>query len=101
MLLAVAAGDEQDPAAAVYDSAVPRSWRYAGKPATQYWQTRAAEGVSVRVNGRTVYWGTTAPIPGGIAFENFELLAPFVSGQEFVFGVTRRRPEEVAAPHRE
>ena len=35
------------------------------------------------------------PIPGGVAFENVELVAPFRSGQEFVFGVSPNTPETV------
>ena len=45
------------------------------------------------MNGRTVYWASRAPIPGGIAYENFEMAAPFAAGQEFRFGVTPEPPE--------
>ena len=35
------------------------------------------------------------PIPGGIAFENFELRERFYDGQRFVFGITPKTPEEL------
>ena len=54
----------------------------------------AASGlVQVRVNGRTKYWASRSPIPGGISFENFEMVAGFRSGLPFWFGV---RPEAMA-----
>ena len=65
-----------------------RHWHYQGVVATQYWRTRAWPGLVVRVNGRQTYWASTAPIPGGVAYENFELEVPFAPGQEFWFGVT-------------
>ena len=85
--------DGADPAAARYDPAVRAHWRYQGRPATQYWRAADAPGLVVRVNGRATYWGNGGPIPGGLAFENFELEAPFADGQEFWFGVTPDRPE--------
>ena len=91
-LIAAAESDEADPASATYDPAVPSHWRYTGRPATQYWATADAPGAVVRVNGRTTYWGNGGPIPGGVAFENFELEVPFAEGQEFRFGATARGP---------
>ena len=49
----------------------------------------------VRVNGRATYWGSHAPIPGGVAFENFELIQRFTSGEESWFGVTLKTPREM------
>ena len=69
--------------------------RFEGKPATQYWLTAAVKGLVVRVNARRVYWGDKGAIPGGPAFENFELVAPFSAGQEFVFGATPDPPEKL------
>jgi hypothetical protein len=46
-----------------------------------------------RVNARKTYWASQAAIPGGVAFENFELEAPFRPGQKLVFGITPERPE--------
>lgn len=94
-LIVAATPDEKDPASAAYDSRVGTGWHYRGRPATQYWRTRDAAGTVVRVNGRTTYWMSDAPIPGGIAYENFELEAPFRSGQEFRFGVTLDPPEKL------
>ena len=37
-------------------------------------------GVLVRVYGRTTDWGDGGPIPGGMAYENFELEVPFAQG---------------------
>jgi len=82
-----ATSDEADPAAAAYDASVPRAWRYQGRPAVQYWIAPRTDGLVVRVNGRSTYWNSRAPIPGGVSFENFELDAPFRPGQEFRFGV--------------
>jgi hypothetical protein len=52
----------------------------------------------VAVNGRYTYWRTRQPIPGGIAFENFELRERFHQGQRFVFGLTRKTPRELGFP---
>jgi hypothetical protein len=79
--------DEAEPAKATYAADVPPWWRYEGRFATQYWRAEPQEGLVARVNGRRTYWATRAEIPGGVAFENFELEAPFRPGQEFVFGV--------------
>ena len=70
---------------------VPLGWRYQGKPAVQTWSTPARPDVVARVNGRSTFWGTHARIPGGPAFENFELLAPFGPGDEFRFAVDEQR----------
>ncbi len=94
-LLVAATSDETDPAGATYDPAVPPHWRYEGRPATQYWRTADAPGAVARVNGRTTYWGGGGPIPGGVAYENFELEVPFADGQEFWFGVTPDRPDRL------
>jgi hypothetical protein len=67
---------------------VPLGWRYQGKSAVQTWSTPDRPGVVVRVNGRTEFWASRAPVPGGPAFENFELLSPFEAGQEFAFRIT-------------
>lgn len=91
-LIAAADSDEADPAGAKYDPKVPAHWRYAGRPATQYWRTADVPGAVVRVNGRTTYWGDQGPIPGGISYENFELEAPFAADQEFWFGATPDGP---------
>jgi hypothetical protein len=83
---------EPDPAHAAYDSDVAPGWHYQGKTATQYWRAPARPNLVARVNARKTYWASTAAIPGGVAFENFELEAPFRPGQEFVFGITPELP---------
>ena len=47
------------------------------------------------VNGRYTYWRSARLLPGGIAFENFELRERFYDGQKSVFGITRRTPQEL------
>ena len=94
-LVVAATSDEPDPASAAYDDDVPPWWRYKGRPATQYWRAPHRPDVQVRVNGRTTFWGTTAPIPGGAAFENFELMAPFAEGRESWFGVADAPPSSL------
>lgn len=92
-VVVAATSDEADPAKAEYAPEVHRGWRYEGPPTTQYWRAKAVPGLVARVNGRSTYWASTAPIPGGVSFENVELEAPFAAGQEFWFGVTTDRPE--------
>jgi len=94
--IVAATPNEKDPASATYDRNVPRFWHYRGVPAVQYWRAKRCEGLKAAVNGRATYWGSGAKIPGGVAFENFEMIAPFEEGQEFTFGVTTRRPEQMA-----
>lgn len=90
--IVAATSDEADPASAAYAESIPPHWRYSGRPATHYWATADVPGLVARVNGRSVYWGDHGPIPGGVAYENFELEAPFREGQELRFGVTPARP---------
>jgi hypothetical protein len=64
---------------------------------TQYWKKPRGtfrEDLHVAVNARATYWQTMQPIPGGVAFENFEMRERFYEGQEFVFGIMARIPEE-------
>jgi len=91
-VIVAATSDEADPAAATYDAAVPKHWRYEGRPGTHYWHGPDVPGIKVRANSRLTYWGGGGPIPGGLAYENFELEAPFVDGQEFWFGVSPAKP---------
>lgn len=91
------ANDESDPAAA-QPFGRPSFWDYQGTKVTQYWRKPSAEirpDLTAGVNARFTYWMGRQPIPGGIAFENFELREPFQSGQSFLFGITRRSPLEV------
>lgn len=103
-VVVAATSDEPDPASASYDEDVPPWWRYRGRPALQYWRAPHRPDIRVCVNGRATFWGTMAPIPGGAAFENFELVAPFSEGGESWFGVTETPPSPLgfgaASPER-
>ena len=76
--------------------------KYTGKKATQYWYcsnpSNELEGV---VNGRYTYWASKSPIPGGIAYENFELTEPFQSGRNIFFWYHTLSLEELIKPHYE
>jgi hypothetical protein len=97
-VLVCATTDEKDPGSIPADPQAPW-WRWRGSfPVTQYW--RKPKGtwkpdLRLRVNGRRLYWACHVPIPGGIAYENFELMERFYEGQTFVFGVTRKTPAEL------
>ncbi len=92
--LFVAAPDEENPAQAEYAPETEFWWKYTGKPATQYWRCETPDpNMAGQVNGRACYWGGQSPIPGGVAFENFELIEPFSNGAEYWFGVTPQSPE--------
>lgn len=82
------------------------SWKY--RPAiklTQYWrkeQMNEKTALHLRVNGRVKYWSGGSrniahylPIPGGPAFENFELREKYLPGQKSFFGITEMSPEAV------
>jgi hypothetical protein len=89
--------DEANPGA-VYPFPGSQAWHYGGSRVTQYWMARAgfyADDLRVVVNGRYTYWRSSQPIPGGIAFENFELNQRFTEGQKVSFGITKRTPPEL------
>lgn len=79
--------DSPDPSAAEHDANVAPHWRYVGKKAIHYWRTEADAHPHAAVNGRLTYWMSQSPIPGGAAFENFELRMPFEPGRRLWFGV--------------
>ena len=91
----IAEPDEEDPAARKLNEGTNKGWKYIGRKAVQYWKkpfpNKATEGL---VNGRYTYWASQSPIPEGIAFENFELKAPFVQGDRFIFGIAPTTAEE-------
>ena len=96
-VLVAVTNDEDDPAI-VYPFPKSELWHYAGHKVTQYWAREAGtfgDDLHVIVNGRYVYWRSAKPIPGGIAFENFELQERFHDGQKQIFGITRRTPKEL------
>jgi hypothetical protein len=89
--------DEADPAK-VYPFAGSEHWHYAGGKVTQYWAKSPGtfqDDLAVMVNGRCTYWRSTQPIPGGVAFENFELREGYREGQKSIFGITRQTPREL------
>jgi len=70
-------------------------WHYPLPKLTQYWRIAAHEiqpDLRVRVNGRRVYWASHDIVPGGIAYENFDVRQRYVPGQTFIFGVTDKSP---------
>lgn len=70
-------------------------WKYTLPKITQYWLVPGHDlepDLRVRVNARQVYWASTAPVLGGIAFENFEVRQRFASGQTFIYGITQQEP---------
>jgi len=82
------------------------AWRY--RPdfkLTQYWRKPKEKydpSLHIRVNGRKYYWAGFSrnkqdyvPIPGGAAFENFELREKYYPGQQFYLGLTPKTPEEM------
>ena len=76
-------------------------WRYPLPKLTQYWRVAAHDiqpDLRVRVNGRRLYWASHDAVPGGIAFENFEVRERYVPGQTFTFGVTPKDPWQFDPP---
>lgn len=73
-------------------------WPFDGLVSTQYWRKypgTAKSPLQIRVNGRAVYYGGKALIPGGVAFENFELVEKYEPGVESAFGVTLKTPAQM------
>jgi hypothetical protein len=72
-------------------------WHYPLPTLTQYWRIKAHEiqpDLRVRVNGRRVYWASHDPVPGGIAYENFDVRQRYIPGQTFIFGITPKAPSQ-------
>ena len=89
----VSAPNEEDPTVATYAEDTKQHWKYRGKKATQYWKKKnPSEDLNGLVNGRYTYWASTATIPGGISFENFEFKEPFKNGAVCYFGVNPSPP---------
>src|SRR5699024_5179365 len=81
-------------------------WKYTPPfKVTQYWKKDNSSfdsSLHVRVNGRAKYWSGGSrnsadyiEIPGGSAFENFEMREKYNPGEKFYFGITRKSPEEM------
>ena len=87
--------NEADPGA-VAVTAAP-SWTYRAPVLTQYWRVPAHDiqpDLRVKVNVRQVYWASHIAVPGGPAFENFEVRQRYVPGQVFIFGLSPMKPWE-------
>lgn len=98
--IALCTSNESSPSK-VLDTAAAGHWRYLLPKLTQYWRVPADDiepDLRVRVNGRRVYWASRDPVPGGVAFENFEVRQRYRPGQVFIFGVTAKEPWEFAPP---
>jgi hypothetical protein len=70
-------------------------WVYTLPKITQYWLVPGHDvqpDLRVRVNARRVYWASSAPVLGGVAFENFEVRQRYLPGQTFIFGITPQEP---------
>ncbi len=94
--IVLASTNESDPAVV----AIPDHpfWTYRSAKLTQFWRVPSRDAqpdLRVKVNGRGYYYKTDIPIPGGIAFENFELRQRYVPGQVFCFGLLREEPWEI------
>jgi hypothetical protein len=79
----------------------PGHWQYSLPKLTQYWRIAAHDiqpDLRVRVNGRRVYWASHDPVPGGIAYENFDVRQRYVPGQTFIFGITPKGPWQFDPP---
>jgi hypothetical protein len=85
------------------DTAYLKRWGWRYRPffkLTQYWRKEVSgsdSSLRVRVNGRAKYWSGGSDdktryvnIPGGPAFENFEMRENYHAGQKFYFGLTRK-----------
>ena len=78
--------DETEPHLAEHAPDTKEHWRYVGVPAVQTWRADDPDPALVaQVNGRYTYWMSAAPIPGGIAFENFEIVEPFRQGRVLTY----------------
>ncbi|MGA2662284.1 MAG: hypothetical protein ABSH34_32790 [Verrucomicrobiota bacterium] len=96
-VLVAVTNDEENPAT-VYPFPNSELWHYGGCKVTQYWAKPAGlfqDDLYAAVNARYTYWQSVRPIPGGVAFENFELRERFYHGQKFIFGIDRRTPAEL------
>ncbi len=96
-VLVAVTNDEEDPASA-YPFPNSQRWHYAGCKVTQFWAKEAGafqSDLKAVVTGRFTYWQSSRPIPGGVAYENFELRERFEDGQKSVFGITRRTPRDL------
>lgn len=86
--LVSATPNESEPHRATYAAGTAEHWKYLGSRPLQTWRVHDPdEKLEVLVNGRSAYWASSSPIPGGTTYENFELVEPFKEGREFFFSV--------------
>ncbi|MFI5380603.1 MAG: hypothetical protein ACHRHE_15000 [Tepidisphaerales bacterium] len=96
-VLVAVTSDEPEPAA-VHPFPNSRAWYYGGFPVTQFWKKPRGtwgDDLRVAVNARYTYWESERPVPGGVAFENFELREKFQDGRVSVFGISRKTPGQM------
>ena len=96
-VIVAATSNERDPSS-IFPYPGTAKWHYGGTNVTQYWREPARlvdNQLQAVVNARRMYWRSDHPIPGGVAYENFELRVPFHDGQQFIFGITRKTPKEL------
>lgn len=93
----IASPSEDKPWEAVYAPGTAANWIYRGTTyVTQYLYCPQPQSmITGQVNGRYSYWLSSSPIPGGIAFENFELVENFQIGASYRFGLYPGKPEEL------
>lgn len=92
--------DEREPHLAQHAPGTRDHWRYVGEPAVQTWRADHPDpGLVAQVNGRYTYWMSEAAIPGGIAFENFEIVEPFREGRVLTFSAEPITPAKAAGAH--
>lgn len=83
-----ATGDEDDPWSVEYSADTAEHWRFLGRRAVQTWRVDDPHPeLEALVNARWSYWASASPIPGGPAYENFEIVEPFRQGAAFRFSV--------------
>lgn len=83
-----ATGDEEDPWSVEYAADTADHWRFLGRRAVQSWRVDDPHPeLAAVVNARWSYWASASPIPGGPAYENFEIIEPFRQGAAFRFSV--------------
>ena len=86
--VASATGDEEDPWSVDYSADTAEHWRFVGRRAVQTWRVDDPHpDLEAVVNARWSYWASASPIPGGPAYENFEIIEPFRQGAAFRFSV--------------
>lgn len=83
-----ATGDEEDPWSVDYSPDTAEHWRFLGRRAVQTWRVDDPHpDLEAVVNARWSYWASASPIPGGPAYENFEIIEPFRQGAAFRYSV--------------